>query len=132
MVPIKRNLQCKGFLFREAEKKMGAEISIRGNKGPSLIPTGSLKTPLSLSLLKHFPFRTSQPTTAGAALPTINQGSVLIAGDMGAALSGAGLELGGRSTGTSRLGPLGWPLASSTPESSGEEKSMGSSHAEKR
>lgn len=48
MVLIKRNLQSKGFLFSEAEKKMGAEIPIRGNKGPSLIPMGSLKMPLSL------------------------------------------------------------------------------------
>lgn len=37
----------QGLPFREAEKKMGAEISVKGNKGPSLSPMGSLQMPLS-------------------------------------------------------------------------------------
>lgn len=36
MVLIKRNLQSKAFLFRKTEKKIGAEISIRGTKDPLL------------------------------------------------------------------------------------------------
>lgn len=42
-VLIKHNLQPKSLLLREAEKKMEVEISIRGNKGPSLIPMDSSK-----------------------------------------------------------------------------------------
>lgn len=66
MVLNKPNSQSKEFPSGEAEKKMGGEIGIRGNKGSSLIPMDLLKIPL----WNNFPFGNSQPSTAGAASPT--------------------------------------------------------------
>lgn len=72
MVLIKGNLQSQGFLCREAEKEMGTEIPVKGNKGPSLSPVAVLRMSLSLGL-KRFSSRTSQPTTDASS--AIKQGA---------------------------------------------------------
>lgn len=42
VVPAEHDSQPEGFLLREGEKKMGAEISVGGTKDPLLPPGASL------------------------------------------------------------------------------------------
>lgn len=71
MVLNKPNLQSKDFPSREAEKKMGGEIGIRGSKGSSLIPMDLCRIPLSFFGIIfhpgiHHPFRNASSTNTTA------------------------------------------------------------------